>query len=126
MRDGTPARHDGRPAALTTGNAGPHPMYSVIATVGDQSVESVPWIPAGAWTHLAATFQQFYGIQCAVGGYLDAGDSNSLNLSRDVTIEAGVRLDDMSAPHGIVTRGVAPTATSDSGSQKGDTTTAED
>jgi hypothetical protein len=113
MRDGTPARHDGRPAALATGNAGPHPMYSVIATVGDQSVESVPWIPTGAWTHLAATFQQFYGIQCAVGGYLDAGNSASLNLSRDVTIEAGVRLDDLSAPHGIVTRGVLDDGTDD-------------
>ncbi len=113
MRDGTPGRHDGAPIGLSTANPGAHPVYSVIATVGNQGVESVPWIPADEWTHIAATFEQFYGVQFAVGGYLDAGDSASLNLSRELTIEAGVQLDDMSAPHGILTRGVLDDGTDD-------------
>ena len=36
------------------------------------------------------------GSSVAAGGYLDAGDSTSLDLSRDLTIEAGVRVDDLS------------------------------
>ena len=113
MRDGTPARHDGTVTGLSVANPGPHPVYSVFATVGNQGAETVPWVPAGAWTHVAATFEQFYGVQVATGGYLDAGDAPALNLSRDLTIEAGVRVDDLSAPHGIITRGVLDDGTDD-------------
>lgn len=45
-------------------------------------------------------------MRFAHGGYLDAGSSSQLNLSSDVTIEVGVQLDDLSAPHGLITRGV--------------------
>ncbi|HEY4991480.1 MAG TPA: LamG domain-containing protein, partial [Nakamurella sp.] len=113
MRDGTPARHDGTVTGLSVANPGPHPVYSVFATVGNQGAETVPWVPSGAWSHVAATFEQFYGVQVATGGYLDAGDAPALNLSRDLTIEAGIRIDDLSAPHGIITRGVLDDGTGD-------------
>ena len=113
MRDGTPARHDSTPLGLSTANPGPNPVYSVIATVGNQGAETVPWLPGSAWSHVAATFEQHYGVQVAAGGYLDAGDANSLDLSRDLTVEAGIRIDDLSAPHGIITRGVLDDGTQD-------------
>jgi hypothetical protein len=113
MRDGTPARHDGTVHGLGPASPGPNPVYSVIATVGHQGAETVPWLPGNAWSHVAATFEQHYGLQVAAGGYLDAGDANSLNLSRDLTIEAGIRIDDLSAPHGILTRGVLDDGTQD-------------
>ena len=113
MRDGSPARHDGTVQWPSAAGPGPNPVYSVIATVGNQGAETVPWLQANAWSHVAATFEQYYGVQVAAGGYLDAGDANSLNLSRDLTIEVGVRLDDLSAPHGIVTRGVLDDGTQD-------------
>lgn len=106
LRDGTPARHDGTVVGLSSAQPGPNPLYSVLATVGNQGTETVPWLPAGTWSHIAATFEQFYAVQIASGGYLDAGDGNSLNLSRDLTIEVGVRIDDLAAPHGLITRGV--------------------
>ena len=113
LRDGTPGRHDGVVTGLSVAYPGPNPVYSVIATVGNQGAETTQWIPGSAWTHIAATFEQFYGVQVATGGYLDAGDAASLNLAGDLTIEAGIRIDDLSAPHGIITRGVLDDGTTD-------------
>ena len=113
MRDGTPARHDGTVNGLSVAHPGPNPVYSVIATAGNQGAETVPWVPGGTWTHVAATFNQHYGVQVAAGSYLDAGDAESLDLSRDLTIEAGIRIDDLRAPHGIITRGVLDDGTQD-------------
>ena len=113
MRDGTPARHDGTVHGLSAASPGPNPAYSVVATVGNQGAETVPWLPGSVWSHVAATFEQHYGVQVAAGGYLDAGDASSLDLSRDLAIEAGVRIDDLSAPHGIITRGVLDDGTQD-------------
>jgi hypothetical protein len=113
FRDGTPARHDGVVSGLSSASTGPNPAYSVIATVGDQGAETVPWIQADAWSHVAATFEQFYGVQLASGGYLDARNDSSLNLTRDLTVEAGIRVDDLSAPQGIITRGVLDDGTDD-------------
>ena len=113
LRDGTPGRHDGVVTGLSVAYPGPNPVYSVIATVGNQGAETTQWVPGSAWTHIAATFEQFYGVQVATGGYLDAGDAASLNLAGDLTIEAGIRIDDLSAPHGIITRGVLDDGTTD-------------
>ena len=87
MRDGTPARHDGTVHGLSAASPGPNPAYSVVATVGNQGAETVPWLPGSVWSHVAATFEQHYGVQVAAGGYLDAGDASSLDLSRDLAIE---------------------------------------
>ena len=64
-------------------------------------------MPSGTWTHLAAAYQQAYGVHVAgLGCYLDAGAGSTLDLTRDLTIEIGVTLDDLAAPHGLITRGM--------------------
>ena len=113
FRDGTANGHDGIVRGLSAASAGPNPAYSVIATVGAQGAETVPWVQGDAWSHAAATFQQFYGVQLGAGGYLDARSDSSLNLTRDLTIEAGIRVDDLSSPQGVVGRGVLDDGTDD-------------
>ena len=64
-------------------------------------------VPSGEWSHVAASYQQAYGVHVAgSGAYLDAGTSMTLDITRDLTIEIGFALDDLLSPHGLISRGV--------------------
>lgn len=110
MRDATALHNDGTTFNAATGVPGgipgPAPMYSVVFTEGNQTVETIPAFPAQTWTHLAGVFSQSYGVRFAgTGSYLDAGSSQTLNLNQDLTIEVAVQLDDLSTPQGLISRG---------------------
>ena len=107
MQDATAGHHDAVLRGGPTAVAGALPAYTVVASVGNQTVETVAKVPSGTWTHLAAAYQQAYGVHLAgLGSYLDAGAGSTLDLTRDLTIEIGVTLDDLAAPQGLITRGM--------------------
>ena len=61
-----------------------HPAARRSINGGDQVVESLQAVPANAWSHLAAAFDQHYGLQFGDGGYLDAGDSSGRYLRENL------------------------------------------
>lgn len=85
----------------------PIPAYSVFAGVGEQLVQSAQKIGAGNWNHLAAVFNQSYGVQLngQDGTFLDAGTDLTLDLNRDLTIEVAFKVNDLSQPRALLAKG---------------------
>ncbi len=98
----SPVEIHGRPSAVPTAL----PNLLVTGTVGDQRVTAQEAIRSGEWTHVAMAYAQHYGLALKGGGYLDCGASDSLDVGGDLTLELGVRLDDVGSAHGLVSRGV--------------------
>ena len=80
--------------------------YSVIAGVGNQFIESETLLPCGSWHHLAAVFNQSYGLQFN-DGYLDCGSNSSLDIIQDLTIEVFVQVNNpiQKQLQGLITKG---------------------
>jgi hypothetical protein len=107
VRDVTGGRHDAVLRGAPTLVPGALPAYTMVATAGNRTIETTAQVPSSSWTHVAAAYEQAYGIHAAgAGAYLDAGTSNALDIGRDLTIEIGVTLDDLLLPQGLITRGV--------------------
>ncbi len=71
----------------------PVPAYTVVAGVGEQFVQARQIIPAGNWTHLAAAFDQAYGLEFdGSGDSLDCGNDATLDLSHDLTLEVFLQI----------------------------------
>ena len=68
--------------------ASPLPAYTPVAGVGKKFVKARGITPAGNWTHLAAAFDQAYGLQFDGGDTLDCGNDTTLDINQDLTIEA--------------------------------------
>lgn len=85
----------------------PIPAYSVFAGVGEQLVQSAQKVAAGNWNHLAAVFNQSYGVQLdgQPGTFLDAGTDLTLDLSRDLTLEVAFKVNDLSQARALLTKG---------------------
>ncbi|PSN79918.1 hypothetical protein C8B47_09195 [filamentous cyanobacterium CCP4] len=90
----------------------PIPAYSVFAGVGEQLVQGFEKIPAGNWNHLAVVFNQSYGVQLdgQSSTFLDAGTDLTLDLNRDLTIEVAFKVNDLSQPRALVSKGKISTA----------------
>ena len=80
-----------------------------MAGTGPQYVESSAPFPGHDWTHLALAFEQDYAVHLSTG-YLDAGSKDSLDITADFSCEVTVALDDLDAPHGLLTFGGSPGA----------------
>lgn len=79
--------------------------YAFFANVGNQALVAKSVFPCGNWNHVAATFSQAYAVQLdGQSGYLDCGNSVTLDISRDLTIEAFIRPNG-TARQGIITKG---------------------
>jgi len=114
LRDGGPRHLDSAPGSVAVPAPGVMPYaYTAVVGVNDQVVETAQSIPAAQWSHVAAVFDQHYGLQFTGGGYLDAGDSDGLNLTKDLTIEIGARLDTTGIRHGLISRGTLQDGTAD-------------
>ena len=83
----------------------PLPAYAVFAGVNDRIVQSGQVIPAGNWTHLAAAYDQAYGLQFDGGSYLDCGKDATLDISRDLTVEVFLQVSEFGDGMGLVSRG---------------------
>lgn len=82
------------------------PHYTVIAGAGSTFAQSKKAIPCRSWTHFSAAYDQSYAL--AFDGrddYLACGGADGLNLGQDLTIEATVRVDDVSRSQGILSKG---------------------
>ncbi|PSR19015.1 hypothetical protein C8255_04520 [filamentous cyanobacterium CCP3] len=90
----------------------PIPAYSVFAGVGEQLVQGFEKIPAGNWNHLAVVFNQSYGVQLdgQPSTFLDAGTDLTLDLNLDLTIEVAFKVNDLSQPRALVSKGKISTA----------------
>jgi hypothetical protein len=66
----------------------PLPAYAAVTGVGEKFVKARGTIPSGRWTHLAAAFDQAYGLQFDGSDTLDCGNDTTLDISQDLTIEA--------------------------------------
>ena len=84
-----------------------------MAGTGPQYVESSAPFPGHDWTHLALAFEQDYAVHLSSTGYLDAGSKDSLDITTDFSCEVTVVLDDLDAPHGLLTLGGSPGAPTD-------------
>lgn len=95
--------------------ASPLPAYAVFAGVNNQFVQTSDIFAGGNWTHLAAAFDQSYGLEFdGTGGYLDCGNDTTLDISRDLTIEIFLQVKDLSRGNGILSRGKFNDNTTDS------------
>jgi hypothetical protein len=85
----------------------PLPAYSVFAGVGEQLVQASQKISGGQWNHLAAVFNQSYGVQLdgQDGTFLDAGTDLTLDINRDLTVEVAFKVNDLSQPRALLTKG---------------------
>lgn len=74
----------------------------------DIYVQSKKAIPYFYWNHIAATYNASYGLRFTdEDALIDAGNSSTLDLSGDLTIEIFFRLDDLRQPRGLVRKGNA-------------------
>ncbi|MFI1584498.1 LamG-like jellyroll fold domain-containing protein [Embleya sp. NPDC020630] len=96
--------HDGKLQGPYRSAQSPLLGYRPVATVGDQEFRTQAATPFGDWTHVAFAFKQHWAMSMD-GGHLDAGGPDGLNLTGDLTIEAGVYLDRLGVVHGLVGKG---------------------
>ncbi|MBE9159639.1 hypothetical protein IQ265_22795 [Nodosilinea sp. LEGE 06152] len=98
----------GNPQAIES----PMPAYSVFAGVGEQLVQASQKIAAGNWNHLAVAFNQSYGVRLDGQSttFLDAGKDLTLDLNRDLTLEVAFKVNDLSQPRALLTKGKISTA----------------
>ncbi len=84
----------------------PLSAFRMYAGVNDQMLRGQEIIPAGNWTHLAATFDQAYGLDFnSPYHYLDCGNDTTLDLNQDLSIEAFCLLRDLGRDQLILQRG---------------------
>lgn len=66
--------------------------YQVFVQIGDRGIKSAPSFALGDWHHLAAVFNQSYGLEFdGVNDYVDCGTGNTLDITDDLTIEAVIQ-----------------------------------
>ncbi|HZG39474.1 MAG TPA: LamG domain-containing protein, partial [Nodosilinea sp.] len=81
-------------------------LYQLFVGVGDTFVQTAPIIQPVQWHHLAASFNQSYGLEFKRDrDQVDCGNDITLDLTDDLTIEATIRLADLETPRGILTKG---------------------
>jgi hypothetical protein len=74
--------------------------------INDRALRSTGLLLSDRWSHLAMTFQQAYGIQLDGNTtYLDCGNDTSLNVDRDLTLEAFVYVDNLANGCGLLAKG---------------------
>ncbi|BAY67087.1 hypothetical protein NIES22_72310 (plasmid) [Calothrix brevissima NIES-22] len=92
----------------------PLPAYAIFAGVNNQFVQTSDIFAGGNWNHVAAAFDQSYGLEFdGTGGYLDCGNDTTLDISRDLTIEIFLQVKDLSRGNGILSRGKLNDGTTD-------------
>ncbi|MDQ3813834.1 MAG: LamG domain-containing protein [Armatimonadota bacterium] len=105
VKDYSKNRNDGNVHSNPTNVASALPVYAAFAGVGTKFLKTKQ-ASCDDWTHLAAVYNQSYALQFdGTTAYLDAGNDATLDISRDLTIEAFIRLDELGRTRGILTKG---------------------
>ncbi len=91
-KDYSRSRRDGTIVGSPKLEASPLPAYAFYAQVGNQALRTKTALPCGQWNAIAATFRQAYAVRLdGRSGYLDCGNSPTLDINRDLTIEAFIQ-----------------------------------
>lgn len=81
--------------------------YNLLVGVGSKVLESTKPISANDWTHVAAVYNQAYGLKFdGNDDALDCGKNTTLDISRDVTIEVFLQVDALGQRRGILSKGI--------------------
>jgi hypothetical protein len=115
-RDFTPNKNDGllHDSPHTVNSV--MPGYAITAGIGNEIeggftetyIQALEAIPFFNWTHIAASYNASYGLRFRdEGAFVDCGNSASLDLGGDMTIEIFFRLDDLRQPGGLISKGNA-------------------
>ncbi|PZO50139.1 MAG: hypothetical protein DCF14_12020, partial [Phormidesmis priestleyi] len=83
--------------------------YGMSVNVGNQqslqTKEAI--VSSDTWNHLAVVYNQSYALQFnGVDSYLECGNATTLDINRDLTIEAFLKVDSLGVRRGIVTKGI--------------------
>ncbi|MFB9208626.1 LamG-like jellyroll fold domain-containing protein [Nonomuraea spiralis] len=79
--------------------------HQVLAGVGNRILRSRDVFPCGEWAHLAAGFEQSWGIRFSGGAYLEVDKDEALDLPEDLTIEAFLKVDRLGQRMGLISKG---------------------
>lgn len=82
------------------------PKYSVCFRANDRALKSIVSFFPNQWTHLAATFEQAYGVQFdGTSDFLNGGNDTSLDIQQDLTIEIFVLIQQLAQGCGLICKG---------------------
>ncbi len=84
----------------------PLSAYVCWASVGNDAIATTEPVVTHSWHHLAAVYKQSYALTFNGDDYGDAGNDSVLNITKNLTIEAFVKLDALGRKHGIVSKGI--------------------
>ncbi|GLF95223.1 laminin G domain-containing protein [Streptomyces yaizuensis] len=84
-------------SALTT--------YRVQAAVGDKVRAGRESYPCGEWAHLAAVYEQSWGLRFDGSSWAETPDADALDLTEDLTIEVFAAIDTIGARQGLISKG---------------------
>jgi hypothetical protein len=113
-RDYSPNGNDGILSGQLAIADSPIPAYAIVAGAGakidnvftETFVKTRDAIPCNQWNHVAAVYNESYALKFdGRSASVNCGNNASLNIGGDLTIEAFLRVDDLSQPRSIVTRG---------------------
>ncbi|MGW1975678.1 LamG-like jellyroll fold domain-containing protein [Streptomyces sp. NPDC001889] len=79
--------------------------YQVIAKVADQIRISDRTCPIGEWSHLAAVYEQSWGLRLDGSSWAETQDADQLDLTEDLTIEVFATIDAVGTRQGLVSKG---------------------
>lgn len=108
-RDRTPAaRHGVIPGQPIENVSSPvSTNYAVIAGVNQKFVQSQQHFAPRNWEHFTAVYNESYALRFdGVDDYLDCGNSTSLNLGQEMTIELTLQTDSAIAARGLLGKGM--------------------
>ncbi|MEU2835000.1 LamG-like jellyroll fold domain-containing protein [Streptomyces lavendulae] len=77
----------------------------VVLGVGSNFAASRATVAAGEWTHVAAAFEQSWGLRFAHGAHADTPHADDLNISKDLTLEAFLQTGALGAAQGVLSKG---------------------
>jgi hypothetical protein len=108
VRDRTSAaRHGAISGSLTNTTSPIVSQYSVITGVNRKFVRSQQKFTPGDWNHFAIVYDESYALRFdGVDDYLDCGNSTSLNLGQEMTIELTLQPNTTTAAQGLLSKGI--------------------
>ncbi|MFJ7206080.1 LamG-like jellyroll fold domain-containing protein [Streptomyces sp. NPDC098789] len=77
----------------------------VVLGVGASFAVSRATVAADEWTHVAAAFEQSWGLRFAGGVHADTPHADDLNVSKDLTLEVFLRTAELGAAQGVLSKG---------------------
>ncbi|MGW0593826.1 LamG-like jellyroll fold domain-containing protein [Streptosporangium sp. NPDC002607] len=79
--------------------------YRMVAGVGGRFLRSRDVFPCGEWAHMAAGFEQSWGVQVNGGAHLEVAKDEALDLPEDLTIEVFLKVDRLGQRMGLISKG---------------------